>query len=110
MKNEARTADLAKPLNRFDMGKANLVDLGVTLPDIERIYRGLFVHSMGFIQMLREIGNSLDEPVDANKRGKKDFLQNNVWKVFQILLEYCSRTDYEMLLKKAEERHQVVLK
>lgn len=69
------------------------------------MYRALFVHSMGFLQTIREIVSGIEDGLDQNARGKRDFMQVNVWKVYQILLEYCCITDYRMLLTKQQIEH-----
>ena len=33
----------------------------------------------------------------------------NIWKVFAILLEYCCRTDYRMLISEISKEHKVEL-
>lgn len=60
---------------------------------------------MGFIQTLRDIASYLEDDPDPEKRGKRDYLQINIWKVYQLLLEYCCATDYKMLLTKAQLDH-----
>ena len=85
------------------------MDLGLSTQQIERIYRGLFAHSMGFNQMIKQIGKMVHDEIDPAKRGKRDFLGVNLWRVFQILLEYCQMTDYQMLLNKAQVEFQAEL-
>lgn len=102
IKNDVRTKDQTIPLNRFGVNKSSLIEMGLNFKQVERIYRSLFVYSMGFNQMIRQIGKSLNEELNPSKRGKRDFLQINVWRVYQILLEYCNQTEYKMLLDKAE--------
>ena len=33
----------------------------------------------------------------------------NIWKVFAILLEYCCRTDYHMLISEISREHKAEL-
>lgn len=33
----------------------------------------------------------------------------NIWKVFAILLEYCCRTDYRMLISEISKEHKAEL-
>ena len=33
----------------------------------------------------------------------------NIWKVFAILLEYCCRTDYRMLISEISKEHKLEL-
>ena len=95
---EATNKEFAKPLNRFFLSKMQLLDLGLDTGEIERLFKALFVHSMGFIQMIQEIGGNLDA-------GKRQFLQNNVWRVFCMLLEYCQPVDYSMMVKRYQKEY-----
>lgn len=33
----------------------------------------------------------------------------NIWKVYTILLEYCCRTDYRMLISEISKEHKAAL-
>lgn len=105
LQKEQFNPERAVPLGRFNCSKKNLIELGLRSDQIERIYRSLFVHSMGFIETLRDVASYLDDDPDPEKRGKRDYLQINIWKVYQLLLEYCCATDYKMLLTKAQLDH-----
>lgn len=35
-----------------------------------------------------------------------DLIKNNLWRVFTILLEYCSKTNYEMLVRSLHLEHE----
>ena len=52
----------------------------VDVVNIDRIFRGLFVYSIGFYEMLSK----------ALVHAKNKYtLLSNIWKVYSILLEYC---------------------
>jgi hypothetical protein len=67
------------------------------LSDIDRIYKSLFVYSLGFHEMIGEIlKNNL----------KKESIQTNLWKVYLILLENCCKNNYKLVIKKIiEDEH-----
>ena len=52
---------------------------------------------MGFYEMLQK---SLSDSPNKNS------FQSGIWKVFMILLEYCCKTNYQMLVSKLQEQHQ----
>jgi hypothetical protein len=64
---------------------------------VDRIYRALFVYSLGFYEMLNK--------ALANSPQKNSF-QSSLWKVFSILLEYCCKTNYQMLVSKIQAEHR----
>lgn len=68
-----------KPLQRYEIDRINLSKFGLSDEIIDRVYRSLFVHSVGFFGLLKEATKNLQEG--------KDYLRINIWKVFQILLE-----------------------
>lgn len=66
------------------------------MKDIERIYRSLFVYSIGFYETIM---NSVE-----HAKNKYTILAS-LWKVFQILLEYCCKSNYQMLIAKITQEH-----
>lgn len=56
---------------------------------IDRIYRGLFVYSIGFYEMLNKA---------LSNAHNKYTLLSNIWKVYSILLEYCCKANYKTLI------------
>ena len=69
-----------KPLARYGIDKMQLVGSKMNIEDINRIYSSLFVYSVGFYDM---ISDTLKHSSD------KDNIQSQIWRVFQVLLEYC---------------------
>ena len=68
----------------------------ISLDSSDRIYRALFVYSLGFYEMLsRELQHSPSRVA----------IQGNIWKVFSILLEYCCKTNYQMQVRKLQVEH-----
>ena len=66
-----------------------MAENGIPHEDVDRIYRSLFVYSVGFYDLVKGIME--------HSKGKQIVVMN-IWKVFGILLEYCCRTDYRMLI------------
>ena len=77
-----------------------LAQAGIPIETIDRIYRSLFVYSVGFYELIK---NCLQHTQ------KKYTLITNIWKVFAILLEYCCRTDYRMLISEISKEHKAAL-
>ena len=85
------------PMLRYGVDTQTLQEAGVPQEAIERIYRSLFVYSVGFYEMLKKILTHVD--------GKFTVL-TAIWKVYSICLEYCCRADYKLLITKVTEKYQ----
>ena len=81
-----------QPIKRYGIDRETLSG-EVKLPSdlIDRIYRALFVYSVGFYELIKT--------AMKHTKGKLSCV-TALWKVFAILLEYCCRTDYRMLIQK----------
>ena len=108
--NSMVSPEFSQPIHRLYLGKQQLIEQGLCVQDIDRLYRALFVHSMGFIQLIKETGALLKDHQDKDKRGKADFIKANVWRLFHILLEFACRSDYELLIKTEEEKYMSRIK
>ena len=84
------------PLLRYQIDRLLLNNVGVPEPNIDRIYRGLFVYSIGFYEMIHKCL--------AHAKNKYTLL-SAVWKVFSILLEYCCKSNYQMMISKISTEH-----
>ena len=85
------------PISRYGIGRLTLVNNGIPPEIVDRIYRSLFVYSVGFYELIK---NCLQHTE------KKYSMITNIWKVFAILLEYCCRTDYRMLISEISKEHK----
>ncbi len=85
------------PITRYGIDRIMLFSNGIQPDTINRIYRSLFVYSVGFYELI----NSCLEHTN-----KKYSMITNIWKVFAILLEYCCRTDYSMLISEISKEHK----
>ena len=79
------------PLSRYYIDRLHLVSENVDIASIDRIFRGLFVYSIGFYEMLHK----------ALQHAKNKYtILSSIWKVYSILLEYCCKSNYQMQLSK----------
>ena len=93
--------DHMTPIMRYEIDRGTLESLKVSSELTERIYKSLFVHTIGFYHLLNEILNNIPEGKQA--------VTTNVWKVYQILLEKACQTDYKMLTKQLEDQNVQVV-
>lgn len=70
---------------------------GVHNEQVDRIYSALFVYSVGFYEMLQRTLNHAEN---------KYIILSKLWKVFAILLEYCCKSNYQMLISKISKEHR----
>lgn len=85
------------PLKRYLIDKIYLASQGMSLADIERIYRAMFVYSVGFYEMISKC---------VQHAKNKYCILSSFWKVFQILLEYCCQSQYKMMIAEITEEHK----
>jgi hypothetical protein len=70
---------------------------GIPNETADRVYRALFVYSVGFYELIKKCLQHTE---------KRYTIITNIWKVFAILLEYCCRTDYNMLISEISKMHK----
>ena len=92
-----------QPLARFGIDRSSLLSAGLPSIEVDRLYQSLFVHSIGFYQLILKVLDHTE---------KKYTIVTGIWKVFAILLEYCCQLDYQMIittlnLEKREEIEQL---
>ena len=85
------------PIERYVIDRLSLQNAGIPNDTVDRIYRALFVYSVGFYELIKKC---------LMHTGKKYTIITAIWKVFSILLEYCCRTDYRMLISEIERDHE----
>lgn len=79
------------------MDKNSLLSHGVGEAKASRILKSLFVYSIGFNNLLAELGN------------KKLEVKKNVWRVFCVLVEYCSEGSVETVLSSIQKESEAQL-
>ena len=89
-----------QPISRYKIDKLFLHSQGVPIADVERIYRSLFVYSIGFYEMILKC---------VQHANNKYSILSSLWKVFQILLEYCCKSNYQMMVAKISTEHRAEL-
>jgi hypothetical protein len=88
------------PIARYQIDRICLNNAGVSNESVDRIFRGLFVYSIGFYEMLQRC---------LAHAQNRYILLSNLWRVFAILLEYCCKSNYQMLISKLNEEHKDML-
>jgi hypothetical protein len=66
----------------------------------ERIYRSLFVHSVGFFETISKMLLVNCQPSSYLAVSKA------IWKVFSVLLEFACKTEYKLIISKVTEEHE----
>lgn len=84
------------PIHRYGIDRTSLMLAGISEPEVDRIYRSLFVYSVGFFELLKKI---------LSTTGKSYSIVTSIWKVFQVLLEYCCKTDYRILISEITDKY-----
>jgi hypothetical protein len=63
--------------------------LGLPEDQVNRLYLSLFVHTVGYFEVVRSIVKGY-----MREDGNKGVYMTKIWRVFMILLEYACKTDY----------------
>ena len=84
--------NLLTGIDRQKLGK-----YGLNADQINRVYRGLFVYSVGFFELLKKC---------AAHTQNKGTLVSTIWRVYAILIEYCCKTDYNMVISEVSRDFQ----
>ena len=91
------TPENMMPINRYKIDRQTLTKANLDNEDVDRIYRSLFVYSVGFYELIKKVMAHTE---------KKYTIITSIWKVFAILLEYCCRTDYRLLIQAIAKEHK----
>jgi len=89
--------DKTKPISQFGIDRQTLAKHGLNMEQTNRIYRGLFVYSVGFFELIKK---------SADRWKSKTVMVATIWRVFAILLEYCCKTDYDILVSELTNTYQ----
>lgn len=85
------------PITRYGIDRIEMDNCGVPRDFVDRIYRCLFVYSVGFYEMIKNL---------IQHSNQKYSLVTRIWKVFAVLLEYCCVTDYKMMITQISSQHE----
>ena len=84
-------------LNKFQIDRNCLISKGISHLNIDRVYRSMFVYSIGFNNLLEEICVSSGSLL----------VRRTLWKVYAMLLEYCAKGEFETMVGEIE-RDQLI--
>ncbi|CAK56363.1 unnamed protein product (macronuclear) [Paramecium tetraurelia] len=91
---EACLNEKQNSLNKLGLDRSTLkVSAGVKDEDVSRLYRSMFVYTVGFYEMLHEMLRNLQ-------------LTAAIWKVFGILLEYVAKGDFQFAINQIQQETQ----
>lgn len=83
-----------KAIVRYGIDRDTFINKGqLSNQTIDRIYRCLFVYTIGFFELLK----SAKMPYQ---------LMINVWKAFSVLLEYSCQSDYKLMIAQITSEHE----
>jgi hypothetical protein len=88
-----------QPLTRYNIDPMTLAEAGIREEAAERIYKSLFVYSVGFFELLKQQMQNIAD---------SDYIriQKSLWLVYAVLLEYACKTDYQLLISKITFKHE----
>ena len=85
------------PISRYGIDRLTLTNSGIPNEMVDRIFRALFVYSVGFYELIKKCLEHTE---------KRYTIITSLWKVYSILLEYCCRSDYRMLISEISKEHK----
>lgn len=102
IKKEYMNAEDLNPLKKYRIEKSILLESGINKEMIERIYHGLYVHSMGFFHLINEATRHLAQG--------KDITKVNIWRAFQRIQDKICKTEFEGLISTMITDHMQEIK
>lgn len=94
-------APATSPLARIGMDRSSLAAYGLAPETVDRVYRVLFVYSLGFQQVLREVSRR-----GRGQAGQAQQLMGQIWQVYSHLLELCDPGNHLMALTELVEKNR----
>ena len=88
---------------RYGIDRDRLKFLGVSDIMIDRLYRALFVYSVGFYELITKITKFNNKEQSESKRTK---IISSVWTVYSILLEFWWKSDYRLLISQLASEYE----
>eukprot|EP00347_Sterkiella_histriomuscorum_P005529 403356266 len=104
--------DHQNPITRYGIDRMTLTNAGIPNEEVNHLYRAMFVYSVGFFNLIRDITEKSKEVyLQSNEKQHRHVTKFSivtaVWKVYQILLEYTYRSDYQLLINRIQENFKV---
>ena len=90
-----KTKGKASLRNKIDL--SSLLAAGITTEKAKRLQRALYVHSIGFYNLLKE--------VTSQCQNKKDVIVG-VFKILFSLIEMCEQSHYKMLVLEVAKQYE----
>lgn len=87
------------PLTRYGIDRITLTAAGISATLVDRIYRSLFVYSVGFFELLKQQMTNCSEENSLT-------LLMNLWKAYGVLLEYSCKTEYRLLISRVTAQNE----
>ncbi len=88
------------PLTRYGIDRIVLTSAGLSPDMVDRIYRSLFVYSVGFFELLKQ------QMINCSDENSLRLLMN-LWKTYGILLEYACKTEYRLLISRIQSLNEL---
>ena len=85
-------------LKVFGIDRQTLENSELEQDDINRLYRALYVYSLGFYELTKE--------ALARSQNQKDILPS-IWKVYSVLLQYVCKTEYSTVVAQLTKAYQL---
>ena len=85
------------PLSHFGVDRATLTQEGVGEEECDRLFSSLFVYSIGFNTMIRDIMTTCKSKYSISSR---------IWKIFSMLLEFCTVLDHKQIITEIDTAAQ----
>jgi hypothetical protein len=84
-----RATEAQQPLTILGLDRSSLLTSGISPKDVDRVYKALFVYSVGFNKAIDAIVEHSNKPYS---------ISSAIWKVFAVLLECTCHVDYQMVI------------
>lgn len=85
-------------LKKFGIDRGTLKSNGIDDESITRIYRALYVYSLGFYQLIQE-------PLQRGRN--KNLLLATIWKIYSVLLQHVGKTEYATVVSNLTNAYQM---
>jgi hypothetical protein len=76
-----------------------MINMGLDPSQVDRIYKSLFVYSVGFFDLLKKELKHLEPEARLH-------CEMHLWRVFSVLIEHTCRTDYQLLIARVQDQHR----
>ncbi|CAI2371388.1 unnamed protein product [Moneuplotes crassus] len=85
-------------LKKFGIDRDTLRNNGIDDDSITRIYRALYVYSLGFYELIKE-------PLERGNNRK--LLLSTIWKIYSVLLQHVGKAEYATVVSNLTNAYQM---